>query len=268
MGRWIAGVLAAVITTVAAGLILNAFPGGQETFTVPSTEVAEPTDAEPSADAAQASVNEPPAQLLITSYVWEDAAGWIEHASWMSGTSETAFVPVLSAWNGTPDYPALTVRFDDFMTSDSVDTFDAGPLSSIWQVDKIGEDGLVRGASAESTGTTVTIDDRQLLVRLTEGTATSTQEKRVDLFHTITLESEFDISVQFSLEDEFYSLASGGLSLTVVCTACESFQAGITLLGNSYQSHEVADSEFRTLAGTPAMQLDGRLRLRGTKVDS
>ena len=92
------------------------------------------------------------------------------------------------------------------------------------------------------------------------------REKRVDLFHTITLEREFDISVQFSLDDDFYSLASGGLSLTIVCTACESFQAGTTLLGNSYQSHEVAGSEYRTLAGTPAKQLDGRLRLRGTKV--
>lgn len=280
LARWTAGVLAAVVATVVAGLILNAVSDSRETVLVQSVEQAElndtgpeeaavePTDTGPEEGTAEPTDTEPEGQLLLTSYIWEEATGWTEHASWVSGTTDTSFVPVLSAWNWPPDYPALTVRFDDFMTLDSGDNFETEPLSTVWQVDKIGEEGLVRGAAAKSTGVTAEVVDRQLVVRLAEGESTSGFEKRVDLFHGINLEREFDVSVRFTLEDGFYSLTSGGLSLTIVCTVCpEGFQAGITLLGNSYQSYDSAGSGSRTLAGTPADQLDGGLRLRGTKVE-
>jgi len=217
-------------------------------------------------ETAQSTDTETGAELQLTSYVWDDDAGWTEHASWVSGTTDSSFVAVLSAWNWDPDYPAVTVRFDDFMSSDSGDSFDTDSLSAIWQVNKVGVDGLVYGA-AESAGATVAIEDRQLVIRLTEGLASATSEKRVDLFHSVDLDGDFDLSVRFSLDDDFYSLASGALSLTVVCSACpEDFQAGIMLLGNTYQSWDIAGSESRTLAGTSADQLEGGLRLRGTMV--
>ncbi len=224
---------------------------------------------EPESNAAASEVTDAEGgRLQLTSYVWDEGAGWVEHASWVSGTTDTSFVAVLSAWNWSPNYPAVTVRFDDFMSSNSGDSFDAGPLSTIWQVNTQGVDGLVYGATAESVGAPVEIEDGQLVIRLTEGLASVTTEKRSDLFHGVNLDRDFDLSVRFSLDDDFYSLASGGLSLTIVCTTCpEDFQAGITLLGDSYQSWDAAGAHYRTLTATPANQLEGGLRLRGTTAE-
>ena len=278
----IAGAVLAVFLAGVVGLV--AMTGGGngdtatvagDTATVAGDDQTAATDDQTAATAAETTVGETAestdtetgAELQLTSYVWDDDAGWTEHASWVSGTTDTSFVAVLSAWNWFPDYPAVTVRFDDFMSSDSGDSFDTDSLSAIWQVSKVGVDGLVQDAAAESAGAAVAIEDRQLVIRLTEGLASLASEKRVDLFHGVDLDGNFDLSVRFSLDDDFYSLASGGLSLTVVCSACpEDFYAGIMLLGDTYQSWDTAGSESRTLAGTLADQLEGGLRLRGTMV--
>ena len=279
----ITGTVLAVLLAGVVGLVAMTGGGDGDTATVagePATVAADDqtaaTDDQTAATASEATGGETAgstgtetaAELQLTSFVWDDDAGWTEHASWVSGTTDNSFVAVLSAWNWAPDYPAVTVRFDDFMSSSSGDSFDTDPLSTIWQVNKQGVDGLVQGATAKSAGADVAIEDGQLVVRLTEGLASVLGEKRVDLFHGVNLDRDFDISVRFSLDEDFYSVASGGLSLTIVCTTCpEDFQAGITLLGNSYQSWDAAGAHYRTLSGTPANQLEGGLRLRGTMVE-
>lgn len=258
MGNWTAGVLAAVVATVLATLILDSLSGDESTETVTETQpsdtqaVDDNTSSAPVATSEPAEIEEAP-QLLITTYVWEDDDGWIEHASWVSDTVEENFVPVLSAWNWTPDYPAVTVRFDDFETLNVADNFDQAPLSSVW-------------TSQPTSGATADIEDGELVVRIAEGLTEALHEKRVDLFHAGTVADDFDISVRFDVGDDFYSVATGGLSLSIVGT--QEFQALMILQGDSYQSQEFSGSTFRTLAATTGQQQTGGLRMRAVTIEN
>lgn len=112
------------MTTIVATLILNSLSGGDETQTVNTTvSAAETTVQELTTD-----VPDDRPRLFITTYIWQDGE-WVEHASWLSDTSESSWVPVVSAWNWSPEYPALTVRFDDFLGPETVDDFEASPVS-------------------------------------------------------------------------------------------------------------------------------------------
>ena len=191
---------------------------------------------------------ESPGEMRFTTYYWND--GWSEHASWVSPPTLPQLRPVITAFNMGPDYPAFTVRFDDLTISGATNAFDDGTIPPSWQP------FMTEGATAEESNGVLVVD-------LPAGRSTEGSESSVALNPPTYFGGEFDISMSFSVDDDFYALTSAGFGLYV-----GEGDAVIWVVGGTYSSEQNQGSpSYLIHATTEASQLEGRLRITRTYAD-
>ncbi len=200
---------------------------------------------------------EPPADALseTTTYVWVEPDGWAEHASWVAPTSDARLQPILTAFNWWPAHPSVTAWFDDFSTLRSADDFEADRLSGVWGV-------------GGSPGVETRIEDGSLRLDIPGGMNIAGAEGGADVWHSIALGEEFDVSVRFRVEDDFYSLDSGAVGLIVGSgEEVAQYHVAIWIIEGEYRSERLSGPDSGIQASTSTNDVSGGFRIVRSAVE-
>lgn len=195
---------------------------------------------------------------IITTYYWSEDQGWVEHTSLETMSVPLSGFPILIRASNSSPYPAFMVRVDDLTAHDVAEGFEDGGIPATWHI---------RG----NPGTQAEESDGQLVFWVPEGPSPSGFFGSITLMPAIQLGTEFDVSVRFSLDADYYSLSKGELRLSIDYppTGLDG-DKGMSISDGWYMTSEWAEDsgEFLIHEMTEARDIVGGLRITGTPATS